>query len=855
MTVPGDSSAFADTMLETVDLPLVALDARLRVQVANQAFLGLFEVTLEDTLGCRLYDLGNGQWDIEELRELLDEVLTRQEVVKDYRVEHVFPGIGRRVMRLNAKRIIRAGHTDLILLAITDDTERERLRFEIEGRIEFADKLIDSIRESLLILHWDLRVHSANQVFYDLFRVDRADTEGRLVYELGNGQWNIAELRLLLEEILPEQQSFDDHEVQHTFEAIGQRTMLLNGRRLDHLNLIVLAIRDVTEQRTAERARVEREAALRERLGEIEALYRNAPVGLALLDSEFRFLRINPALADINGAPVEQHIGRSAWDIVPDLRPSVEPKFRQVLATGEIVQCEITGETAKAPGVKRYWNERYYPLKGSDGRVHAIGAVVDEITEQKLAEERLRASQERLRLMFETDAVGILMFDKASGRLIEANDHFLRLTGYSAAEVAGGNLTWMLMTPAEHHAVSESQMAQLTSTGRIGPYEKEYLLKDGRRSWMMFAGRDLGDGTVVEFAMDIADRKRAEAQLRLLMREVNHRSKNMLSLVQAIARQTAASEPATFADRFSARLQALAACQDLLVSNEWQGVDLRQLVRSQLAHFTDLIGTRILVEGAPVKVSTAAAQTLGMALYELATNAGKYGALSNATGQVRIDWRVEEAGCGGEGFRISWHESGGPAVSVPKRRGFGSTVVDSIVRTSLEAEVRLDYPDTGVVWKLRCPATRIVDGNPSASREMAASQGAAATAGGRNVLLVEDDAICALDLAEQLAAAGWHVVGPAASVAQALALVESSGCDLAVLDINLGSETSEPVAVALKDRGLSFVVMSGYSAEQAPAVYRQAPFMTKPIDAERLVGTLLKLSAVPSALGNNSVVP
>lgn len=838
MAVPANSPAFAEAMLETVDTPLLALDADLRVQVVNQAFLHLFRVTSEETLGCFLYDLGNGQWNIGELRSLLDDVLTHKDFVKDYRVEHTFPEIGARVMRLNAKRITRGGRTDSILLAIADETERERLLFELEGRIEFADKLIDSVREALLILHWDLHVHSANQVFYDLFKVERSDTKGRLVYELGNGQWNIPELRRLLEKILPAEQSFDDYEVEHTFESIGRRTMLLNGRRLDHLNLIVLAIRDVTEQRAAEQARLEREAALQQKFDEVDALYSNAPVGLALLDRDFRFVRVNAALADINGVPPEQHPGRSAWDIVPALRTSIEPKFQHVLDTGEVVQSEIVGETAKAPGVTRYWNERYYPLEDADGRVLAIGVVVDEITEQRQAEERLRASQERLRRMFETDAVGILIFDKASRRVIEANDHFRRMTGYTTADIAAGRLTWTTMTPEEHLASSEEQFAQLAATGRIGPYEKEYVLKDGSRSWMLFGGRDLGDGTIVKFAMDIADRKRAEAQLRLLLRE--DRSKNMLSLVQAIARQTVTSDPASFVDRFSSRLQALAASQDLLVKNEWQGVDLAQLVRSQLAHFADLIGKRILIDGAPVKVCTAAAQTLGMAIYELATNAGKYGALSNRTGHVSIAWQLP-LHKGGDSFAMSWQEHGGPTVGIPRRRGFGSTVVDGIVKASLDADVRIDYAATGVVWKFSCPTHRIIGGPSMASPEVPRSTAGAATENRRRVLLVEDDALCALDLSERLEAAGWSVVGPAASVDQAMTALLNSGCDIAVLDINLGNETSEPVARALREHATPFVVVSGYSIEQAPGAYRNAPLLTKPVNPDALMTALTEL--------------
>jgi PAS domain-containing protein len=130
----------------------------------------------------------------------------------------------------------------------SDVTQREQLLRDPEGRREFAEKLIDSVREGLVVLGWDLRVHSANRSFYQAFRVDPTETEGRPIYELGNGQWNIPRLRQLLEDILPRQTRFDDFEVEHDFEHIGRRTMLLNACRLDHERLILLAIRDVTEQ-------------------------------------------------------------------------------------------------------------------------------------------------------------------------------------------------------------------------------------------------------------------------------------------------------------------------------------------------------------------------------------------------------------------------------------------------------------------------------------------------------------------------------------------------------------------------------------------------------------------------------
>ncbi|MDP3068082.1 MAG: PAS domain-containing protein, partial [Methylocystis sp.] len=260
MTTETDISAYASSILETVGLPLLALDPQLTVEVANDAFLSQFRVTREETVGRPVYEIGDGQWDIPELRRLLEQIVERNTTIVDCRVEHDFERVGRRILRLKARRIRRPDEKDCILLAISDDTERERLRDELEGRIEFAEKLIDSVHEALLILHADLTVHSANRPFYQLFGGEPEETEGRLVYELGNGQWDIPELRRLLEDILPRRQSFDDYRIERVFQGFGPRVMLLNGRRLDQLNLILLAIRDTTEQRTREAKRLDREA-------------------------------------------------------------------------------------------------------------------------------------------------------------------------------------------------------------------------------------------------------------------------------------------------------------------------------------------------------------------------------------------------------------------------------------------------------------------------------------------------------------------------------------------------------------------------------------------------------------------
>jgi two-component sensor histidine kinase len=199
------------------------------------------------------------------------------------------------------------------------------------------------------------------------------------------------------------------------------------------------------------------------------------------------------------------------------------------------------------------------------------------------------------------------------------------------------------------------------------------------------------------------NRCRAEEHQRLLMQELSHRTKNLLSVVQSIANQTAAASPTDFVERFAQRIQALSASHDLLVLSEWRGVEVESLVRTQLAHFADLLGERIIIEGPPLSVTPSAAQSIGMALHELATNAGKYGSLSDDHGGVTIDWRIDD-----DEFSIGWIEHDGPCVKPPKRRGFGSTIISAVAEASVGGEVKLNYKSSGVTWRLRCAASKVL---------------------------------------------------------------------------------------------------------------------------------------------------
>jgi two-component sensor histidine kinase len=203
--------------------------------------------------------------------------------------------------------------------------------------------------------------------------------------------------------------------------------------------------------------------------------------------------------------------------------------------------------------------------------------------------------------------------------------------------------------------------------------------------------------------------KQAEQQIRLLMNEVNHRSKNLLSVVTAIAQQTAAFNPQEFVKKFSSRVQALAVNHDLLVKSQWRSIDASELIGGQLAHFGDLVGKRILFDGPPIRVSSAAAQSIGMVVHELSTNTVKYGALSGEEGRIDIGWEIDSSGAEPV-FSICWTERDGPPMVAPTHRGFGTTVVTKMVEMSLDGETVLDYTSTGLIWRLGCPLKNVLEG-------------------------------------------------------------------------------------------------------------------------------------------------
>jgi PAS domain S-box-containing protein len=319
----------------------------------------------------------------------------------------------------------------------------------------------------------------------------------------------------------------------------------------------------------------------------------------------------------------------------------------------------------------------------------------------------LRESEERFRSSLLHSPLPVLMYDDRE-QILAVSQSWLEKTGYSREELRRLE-DWTTRAYGERSVEVLKYIRRIISTEpKAQPTELIIHTKDGRERLWNFVASALGtqsDGRrlFVSMAHDATEQKAHEEQIRLLMREVSHRAKNMLSLVQAIARQTVTPDPEHFIERFTDRIQALAANQDLLIQGR-QGVPVDDLVCGQLAHFSDLIGHKISLNGPNLRLNGIAAQAIGMALHELATNAGKYGALSMDAGHVDIVWLAD-----GDRFKMRWTERNGPEVRPPARRGFGTTVIESMAKRALDGEVQLEYDPAGVTWYLTCPAANALE--------------------------------------------------------------------------------------------------------------------------------------------------
>jgi PAS domain S-box-containing protein len=357
------------------------------------------------------------------------------------------------------------------------------------------------------------------------------------------------------------------------------------------------------------------------------------------------------------------------------------------------------------------------PVSSSILEVRSVSdALVEAAKKRQSMERSLRESEDRLRLALASAGTGAWDWDLSTG-IFTWDERMRELWGLGADEP----VTLETYLGAVHQqdrgrTRAAIQKAQEPAANPV-EYDVEHRIvgkRDGIERWVGSQGRaHFQDSTVVRMtgtARDITERKRAEEHVHLLMREVTHRSKNLLAVIQAMARQSkeGSKTVADFEMRFSGRLQALAASHDLLVQRDWHGVGVADLVRSQLGHYLDQHAKQIAIEGENMIITPEAAQNIGLAVHELSTNAAKYGALSVAKGKVHVMWSCSADPTGEPMFQMHWIEAGGPAVVLPDRKGFGQIVLEELAARALRGQARLQFDPAGVRWALGIARRNIV---------------------------------------------------------------------------------------------------------------------------------------------------
>lgn len=344
--------------------------------------------------------------------------------------------------------------------------------------------------------------------------------------------------------------------------------------------------------------------------------------------------------------------------------------------------------------------------------------------------------------------------------------------------------------------------------------------------------------------IDITDRKEAEERQALLAREVDHRSRNALAVVQSIMRLSRAEHIRDFVRAVDGRIQALSIAHTLLSQSRWKGADLARIVDEELAPFRAVGPARISVSGPNLLLRPASAQAIALALHELVTNAAKYGALSSLTGQVALRWRLDS-----ESMIVEWAESGGPPVTPPTAPGFGTTMIIANVESGLDGKLELDWQADGLRCTFIVPRSNLARSDDRGAPDTAPRPAIVAphtVPDLPRILLVEDESLIAMMMKEILIDLGYQVIGPYARNDDALAAIQQEPIAGAMLDLNINGETVYPVADALASRHIPFILVTGYDSQSIDRRFESVPTLQKPIEArslEHLLRAMIKIHA------------
>jgi PAS domain S-box-containing protein len=462
-----------------------------------------------------------------------------------------------------------------------------------------------------------------------------------------------------------------------------------------------------TARRDLEERVVDRTKELSLMTARFETALRGARVHVSSQDRDLRYTWVYHPQAQATEAPL---LGRTDEEVLAADGDAVTAVKRRVLESGTPEDCELPfvspqGRTMLALHVD--------PMFGADGKVEGVMSAAVDVSQTRLLESEQRRLTEELRGVVQRYETAL----RGSNVTVFTQDRDLIYTsmsgpmlGLQVDEIVGRSDEEILPEPSRRAIIALKRRV----LGDGQPADAEVSIGEAfARRWFDLHIEPLRDVTgkivgLIGAAVDNTARKEGEVHLRLLMRELTHRSKNLLAVIQAMARQTARHTGSVdvFMEQFGARLQAIAASHDLLVQESWHGASLHELVRAQLGQYLDGAGAQVVIDGPGIVLKPEAAQSLGLAIFELLDNAARYGALSVPEGRASLKWHHRPVAEGG-GVEIAWEEKGGPNVSTPERRGFGTLVIERNLARAAEADVDLTFTPEGVRCRMIIPEQQL----------------------------------------------------------------------------------------------------------------------------------------------------
>lgn len=394
----------------------------------------------------------------------------------------------------------------------------------------------------------------------------------------------------------------------------------------------------------------------------------------------------------------DEIVGQSIRMLIPEGREAEEDSIIRQIVAGRRVSAMHTERLRKNGATVRV-SITVSPVRDAGGRIIGASKIARDVGALDIARHQLQQSERRFRMLSDNIAQ-LAWIAEADGAIHWYNKRWYDYTGSTPEEMDGWG--WSKVHHPDHIDRVTANWREALASGTA--WEDTFPLRgrDGRYRWFLSRARPImdDDGTIACWFgsnTDVTEQREQADAIQTLLNEVNHRSKNMLTLIQSLARRSAPGNE-QFVKRFVRRLDALAANQDLLVRRAWTRVELSELIAAQLAFAIDIAEDQVHFGGPPFELGARAAETLGMALHELATNALKYGALSNDRGRIDIGWRVSD-----ERLSLEWRETGGPRVIEPDRTGFGTAVIRDIPVAALDADVDLQYGSDGLRWRMDLP--------------------------------------------------------------------------------------------------------------------------------------------------------